>query len=95
MYCVAVTFRVHKDHTGAFRARVIRQAKVSVDLEPGCSVFDVWTDPERGDEVFLYEIYDDRAAFEAHLQSAHFKAFDAEVAAWVADKKVVTWSGKA
>ena len=40
--------------------------------------------------VFLYEIYDDRAAFDAHLASPHFRAFDAEVGPWVQDKQVET-----
>ncbi len=37
---------------------------------------------------FLYEIYTDRAGFEAHLASAHYKSFDQLVQPWVADKKV-------
>jgi len=95
MYCVAVTFCLHEENFAAFHARVVRQAQDSLEKEPGCSVFDVWTDSERPNEVFLYEIYDDRAAFDAHLASEHFKAFDAEVADWVVDKKVTTWSAKA
>jgi quinol monooxygenase YgiN len=38
--------------------------------------------------VFLYEIYDDRAAFDAHLAAAHFKRFDAAVGSMVASKAV-------
>lgn len=95
MYCVAVTFRLHAENFSAFEKRVVQQARDSLAKEPGCSVFDVWTDAGRPNEVFLYEIYDDRAAFDAHLASEHFKSFDAEVADWVADKKVLTWSTKA
>jgi quinol monooxygenase YgiN len=43
----------------------------------------------RPEHVFLYELYDDdRAAFDAHLAAAHFKAFDAAVKAMVASKAV-------
>jgi autoinducer 2-degrading protein len=28
-------------------------------------------------QVFLYEVYENRAAFDAHLTSAHFRSFDA------------------
>ncbi|MFK7944291.1 MAG: putative quinol monooxygenase [Paracoccaceae bacterium] len=56
--------------------------------EPGCQRFDVWQDPADPARVCLYEVYNDRAAFDAHLVSAHFKAFDAEVASWVMDKQV-------
>lgn len=37
-------------------------------------------DPGRPNEIFLYELYTDRAAFEAHLASDQFVAFDANVA---------------
>lgn len=38
--------------------------------------------------MFLYEIYDDAAAFEAHKQTAHFAVFDRESAPLVAAKEV-------
>ena len=91
MYLVAVTFDIHAGHTEAFAARVARQAADSL-TEPGCQRFDVWQAPGDPARVFLYEIYNDRAAFDAHLASDHFKAFDAEVAPWIADKKVETGS---
>jgi quinol monooxygenase YgiN len=40
--------------------------------------------------VFLYERYGDRAAFEAHLASEHFLAFDAAVRGMIAAKSVRT-----
>lgn len=89
MYLVAVTFRIRPERAQDFLSRVRRQAADSL-TEPGCRRFDVWQAPGDQGLVFLYEIYDDRAAFEAHLASAHFRAFDAEVAPWVADKTVET-----
>jgi quinol monooxygenase YgiN len=38
--------------------------------------------------VFLYERYADRAAFDAHLASTHFRAFDAAVRGMVAAKSM-------
>jgi autoinducer 2-degrading protein len=38
--------------------------------------------------VFLYEVYDDRAAFDAHLSAPHFKSFDAATAGMIRSKKV-------
>ena len=43
---------------------------------------------------FLYEIYDDATAFQAHLASPHFKAFDVQVAQMVAEKTVRIWTRK-
>ena len=89
MFLVAVTFQIAPERAADFIARVQQQATDSL-TEPGCSRFDVWQAPGNAATVFLYEIYDDAAAFEEHLASAHFKAFDAEVAPWVTDKKVET-----
>jgi len=38
--------------------------------------------------VDFYEIYDDRAAFQAHMGTGHFARFNEASAAMVADKKV-------
>ena len=92
-FAVCVTFRIEPGHDAAFGRLVAAQARASLE-EPGCRVFDVWCDPARPEEVFLYEIYDDAAAFDAHLATAHFRSFDAETRGMVAAKTVVTWTRK-
>ena len=72
----------------SFREALVANARASREREPGCRQFDVAVDPARPACFYLYELYDDRAAFDAHLASAHFKAFDAQVRDWVADKVV-------
>ena len=69
-------------------------AAASVRDESGCSQFDVCWDPEGRPVCFLYEIYDDATAFQAHLASPHFKAFDVQVAQMVAEKTVRIWTRK-
>ena len=91
MYLVTVVFEVRQENAQMFSARVQRQAEDSL-TEPGCQRFDVWQAPADPAKTFLYEIYDDRAAFDAHLASEHFKAFDAEVGPWVVQKTVETWT---
>lgn len=91
MLLVAVTFEIAPDRAEAFRDRVGQQAADSL-TEPGCRRFDVWCDTGDCTRVFLFEIYDDRAAFDAHLASDHFKAFDAEVSPWVREKHIETWT---
>ncbi len=63
---------------------------MSVEREPGCLRFDVLTPTEDGGapQVFLYEIYRDRAAFDLHLESEHYKAFDASTRGLVSRKTV-------
>jgi quinol monooxygenase YgiN len=91
MYCVTVTFSIHAPHAAAFGAAVLDNARRSLVDEAGCRVFDVVVD-RAGTQFFLYELYDDEAAFQAHLRTPHFKAFDALVAPWVADKQVRNWT---
>lgn len=88
MYVITVEFTIHARHLGAFMPLVQENARISRETERGCRHFDVCRDPARPQCVFLYEVYDDRAAFDAHLAAAHFKAFDAAVAAMVASKTV-------
>lgn len=87
-YVVTVEFEIHPQHLGAFLPLLRENARLSRELEPGCRQFDVCTDPSRPHAVFLYERYCHRAAFEAHLASSHYLAFDAAVRGMIAAKAV-------
>lgn len=91
MLAVTVRFHVKPGHDVAFFERVRLQAKDTLDREAKCRQFDVCRNPQNPLEVFLYEIYDDEAAFAAHLKMPHFLAFDADVKTWVQDKVVEKW----
>jgi quinol monooxygenase YgiN len=41
--------------------------------------------------VYLYEVYDDRAAFDAHLASPHFVSFTAATAGMITDRVIRSW----
>ena len=43
--------------------------------EPGCVRFDVLHSDENPGSVFLYEVYVDEAAFDAHRKTAHYARF--------------------
>lgn len=88
MYVVIVDFRIKPERLEEFMPLMLENARLSRDTEPGCRVFDVCIDPKERASVFLYELYNDRAAFDAHLATAHFKRFDAAVAPMVATKAV-------
>ncbi|WP_372574311.1 putative quinol monooxygenase [Ruegeria jejuensis] len=87
MFAVTVTFTLKPGLRDAFLPLMVENAASSLRDEPGCQQFDVCLgqDPNT---VFLYEIYDDSAAFDAHLESTHFKSFDRAVAAMIAAKVV-------
>jgi autoinducer 2-degrading protein len=88
MQALIVEFRIKPDHVDAFAAAIIDNARASRDTEPGCRQFDVCTDPAQPGLFFLYELYDDEAAVQAHLASAHFLKMNAATADWVERKTV-------
>lgn len=88
MYVIVVDFHVHPGHAQAFEAAVKANASQSLASEAGCRQFDVCCDPADPALFMLYELYDDAAAFDEHLRTAHFRAFDAASAPWVSHKRV-------
>lgn len=92
MYVVTVQFLVHPQFIETFTAAVVEQAKNSVMLERDCDVFDVCTDPNEPTSFYLYEKYASKKAFQAHLDSEHFRSFDIRVSPWTAEKKVKSWT---
>lgn len=91
MFVVTVTFEVKKEAIRDFRAAVLQQANESLTQEPGCRRFDVCIDAARPERVFLYEIYDDSAAFDSHRRTPHYARFIAVSGPLLAGKAVETW----
>ena len=88
LFVVTVDFEVKSQFFEQFLNRVRRQASDSLSLEPECRHFDVCVGLGAPGKLFLYEVYDDEAAFERHLATEHFLAFDAEVSSWIESKSV-------
>lgn len=89
-YAVTVVFVSKPEFRADFRREMIANAQASRTREPGCRQFDVCESAD-GATIFLYEIYDDEAAFKAHLASDHYQRFNAATTPWVADKRVQTF----
>lgn len=88
MFAVCVWFEVEPVNAAEFEQLVMQQALNSLQREPDCHQFDVCRDPERPQRFYLYELYTDRAAFDDHLTSAHFRDFDATVTPMLRSKTV-------
>ena len=88
MLALVVELRIHAAQVAAFESAIVENARASLANEPGCRQFDVCRDPADASLFFLYELYDDEAAIQAHLKSAHFLAMDAATRDWVASKSV-------
>ncbi len=92
MHVITVEFTVRPEVFDAFMPLMLENARLSRETEPGCRQFDVCTGPARPGVVFLYELYDDRAAFDAHRATAHFRSFDAAVKEMLTAKVVHAWT---
>lgn len=89
-FVVTVHFVAKAPHREAFRAAMIENATASREREPGCRRFDVCETAD-GSAIFLYEIYDDEAAFRAHLATDHYLRFERTTTPWVDVKRVATF----
>lgn len=87
MHAVTVLFRLKEGRYPAFVTEIRRNARLSLENEPGCTRFDVCVDEAAG-EVFLYELYRDEAAFADHKMMPHYLEFQERAGDLVADKTV-------
>ena len=90
-FAVVVRFQINPAEWDNFMPLMLKNAKTSRDTEAGCLQFDVAHDPETPNEVFLYEVYDDKPAFDTHLASAHFQEFDGLTKDMIVGKEVQTY----
>lgn len=91
MIVLTVFFEVKPAHVDAFKTVILAHANASLIEEPGCRQFDVAQDPIEPSSFFLYEIYDDDAALEAHRATDRIKEVDATTAPWVVSRKILTY----
>ena len=77
MYVVTVRFAIKPEFADAFLRAVQSNARTSLEREPGCHRFDVATGDAVHSDVFLYEVYTDRAAFEKVFTRADVTAHTA------------------
>ena len=88
MFVVCVEFQIQPGQTDVFLAAVRKNAEQSFNQEVGCQQFDVCQDRQFPNSVFLYEVYDDEAAFETHKLTPHFGAFNQAISGMVVNKSI-------
>ena len=74
MYCIIVKVELKPDSRDQFLAAMLDNARASVADEPGCLVFDVLEAREEAETFYLYEIYQDPEALQAHKQTPHYQS---------------------
>ena len=86
MYVVTVHFQVKPEHVADFQAAMLINARSSVEKEPGCRRFDVTVDEKDPAHFFLFEVYDDEAAFQKHMTMDHFATVNQVIEPFIVDK---------
>ena len=79
-FVVIAELSVPEPHRAEFLELCAFDSRSSVGNEPGCRQFDVLTMESAPEAIVLYEVYDDRAAFDAHLATPHYAKFAEGVA---------------
>jgi quinol monooxygenase YgiN len=74
-FVVIAEFEVKPGRMEEFLAAALDDARHSVADEPGCRQFDVIRPEGSERTVVFYEVYDSRAAFDAHLATPHLARF--------------------
>ena len=88
-FVVIAEFDVKPDASRALsRACRARMPAPRSAKEPGCHQFDVTVEQAEPNRVVLYEVYEDEAAFDAHLQTPHLATFRDGIEPLVTGRKV-------
>ena len=92
MYVISVVIEAVSGRSEALEEALLLQSENSLREELACLRFDVARDPAKNGRFFLYEVYEDEAAFEAHRQTPHYKSFSEKTAETIASKTVERWN---
>ena len=87
-YVIVAELTVAPERLADFIAHSSEDGRASVANEDGCRQFDVHVSADGSPTVVLYEVYDDRAAFEAHLQTPHFFRWRDATQDWITERSV-------
>ena len=71
MYIFQVHHYIKPDQVEAYKAATLENARKTI-IEPGVIRFDVFQDTSNPSHFSLFEVYQDLAARDAHLQTEHF-----------------------
>ena len=86
MFILNVHIHVLPAHLEAFKQATIVNATNS-RREPGVVRFDVLQCVDNPTQFALYEVYRDRAAVDAHKQTAHYNEWAGKVTDWLAEPR--------
>ena len=80
---------VDGDQLAAYTAALKEEISTSVRVEPGVLTLYAVAVKDHPTQIRIFETYADRAAYESHLQSLHFKKYKTETQGMVKSLKLV------
>ncbi len=72
MYVIIAPLQIKEGAKEKFLEALLPNAQAAANTEPGCLRFDVIQDAGDPNRVWVYEVYVDEAAFQAHTSSEHY-----------------------
>ena len=82
MYIIIAPIQIKHGYKDQFIKEITEDARGSLNNEPGCQRFDVIQDASDTNRIWLYEVYKDEAASDAHTQTPHYIKFRDTTAGW-------------
>lgn len=83
-----VELTLHAEHRDAYLTRALQHRENVRANEPACQRFEISVEEDNQNLVRLYEVYDDQAAVEHHMQTPYMIAYREETAPMIADRKL-------
>ena len=80
---------IDADQLAAYTAALKEEISTSVRIEPGVLTLCAVAVKDHPTQIRIFETYADRAAYESHLQTPHFKKYKTETANMVKSLKLV------
>ena len=93
-FVVIAEFEVKAECLRDFLALAHDDARHSLADESGCRQFDIVEIEGTPARVLFYEVYDDRAAFDTHLQTPHLARFRAGFPALIVEQRTVRFGSR-
>lgn len=84
-----VELKIAEGQRDAFIARGRQHRERVLANEPGCQRFDIVIPEGTSDVVRLYEVYDDQAAVDQHMQTEYMAAYREDTAPQVVGREIV------
>jgi len=80
---------INPDQIRAYRAALKEEIEASIRSEPGVLTLYAVSVKEHPTEIRMFETYASSAAYEAHLQTAHFKKYKTETQTMVRSLRLI------